>query len=298
MIEPLSISDAAKIVGLTPHVLRAWERRYGVLPSHYTGKARRYSSADIEHLKTLKALTEQGIPIRIASQMSKDEVKRNLPSPEITLSSQTSQLLFEFIKSYQLKKLALKLQQLQNTHSAEDFLLNIVVPFLGMMGQMVESKNMSVDQEHAFSAMIRDCIIKLPMPSALCSLPTLAFCTPEGDHHELGILIASRLAQLQRFPILFLGANLPAYALADILIACRPDVAIVGTSSIKTNIKTIHSYLQKAVKSYVSKNRDKKHDLQFWIAGAMANEMRHQHLAINTMAEFHTHISSVKYSRK
>src|SRR5512141_3126263 len=55
--------------GLTPHVLRAWERRYRVVsPARTEGGQRLYSDLDIERLQLLRRLTERGHAIsRIAS---------------------------------------------------------------------------------------------------------------------------------------------------------------------------------------------------------------------------------------
>ena len=55
--------------GLTPHVLRAWERRYGVVsPVRTDGGQRLYSDLDIERLRLLRRLTDRGHAIgRIAS---------------------------------------------------------------------------------------------------------------------------------------------------------------------------------------------------------------------------------------
>src|SRR5919112_1464562 len=51
--------------GLTPHVLRAWERRYGVVsPARTMGGQRLYSDFDIERLRLLRRLTHRGHAIR------------------------------------------------------------------------------------------------------------------------------------------------------------------------------------------------------------------------------------------
>ena len=51
----------AQRTGLSSHVLRAWERRYGVVAPHRTeGGQRLYSDADIERLSLLRTLTAAG----------------------------------------------------------------------------------------------------------------------------------------------------------------------------------------------------------------------------------------------
>ena len=51
--------------GLSPHVLRAWERRYGVVsPTRTEGGQRLYSDLDVERLVRLRRLTDRGHAIR------------------------------------------------------------------------------------------------------------------------------------------------------------------------------------------------------------------------------------------
>jgi MerR family transcriptional regulator, light-induced transcriptional regulator len=73
------IGDVARYVGVSTHALRAWERRYGtVQPERTPGGSRRYDSAQIERLKTLKQLTDFGHSIGEVARLSLDDLKRLL----------------------------------------------------------------------------------------------------------------------------------------------------------------------------------------------------------------------------
>ena len=54
------IGAVAKRTGITPECLRAWERRYGLLPAERIGKTRFYSAAQVDRLLAVKALLDQG----------------------------------------------------------------------------------------------------------------------------------------------------------------------------------------------------------------------------------------------
>ncbi len=55
------IKTVARVTGLSPEVLRAWERRYGVVhPSRTPGGYREYSEQDVERLRLLRVLTARG----------------------------------------------------------------------------------------------------------------------------------------------------------------------------------------------------------------------------------------------
>ncbi|MBA2458540.1 MAG: MerR family transcriptional regulator, partial [Gemmatimonadales bacterium] len=63
--------------GLSQHVLRAWERRYGVVtPSRSEGGQRLYSQLDIERLSRLRRLTERGHGIGRLASLGLDELTR------------------------------------------------------------------------------------------------------------------------------------------------------------------------------------------------------------------------------
>ena len=58
------IGTVATLTGLSPHTIRAWESRYGLIaPLRSGGGLRLYSEDDVTRLQLLRALTERGEPI-------------------------------------------------------------------------------------------------------------------------------------------------------------------------------------------------------------------------------------------
>ena len=63
--EPVELTyplrTATRLTGLSPEVLRARERRYGVVqPLRTSGGTRRYRAADLERLRLVKAAVDAG----------------------------------------------------------------------------------------------------------------------------------------------------------------------------------------------------------------------------------------------
>ena len=59
------IREFARITGVNPVTLRAWERRYGIVQPQRTAKGHRfYSDQDIQRVSTILSWLEQGYPIR------------------------------------------------------------------------------------------------------------------------------------------------------------------------------------------------------------------------------------------
>jgi MerR family transcriptional regulator/heat shock protein HspR len=55
------ISVAAELLGIHPQTLRIYERKGLLNPSRTAGNSRRYSQADIDRLRTIQRLTQEGI---------------------------------------------------------------------------------------------------------------------------------------------------------------------------------------------------------------------------------------------
>ena len=77
-----SVQTAARLTGLSPEVLRAWERRHAVVePVRTPGGTRRYRAADLERLKLVKAAVDSGRRIGQVARLDLAELRRSA-SPE------------------------------------------------------------------------------------------------------------------------------------------------------------------------------------------------------------------------
>ena len=66
-----SIKVVARRTGLSPHVIRAWERRYGAVEPERSATGRRlYSDTEIERLQALERATRAGHSIGQIAQLS------------------------------------------------------------------------------------------------------------------------------------------------------------------------------------------------------------------------------------
>jgi MerR family transcriptional regulator, heat shock protein HspR len=63
------ISVAAELAGVHPQTLRIYERKGLVRPHRTTGNTRRYSEADIERLRRVQRLTQEGMNLAGAKRI-------------------------------------------------------------------------------------------------------------------------------------------------------------------------------------------------------------------------------------
>jgi DNA-binding transcriptional MerR regulator len=79
--EFFEISAVARLTGISSHVLRVWERRYGVVEPHRSdSKRRRYNQNDIRRLSLLKTLVDNGHAISSVARLSTIQLEERLAS--------------------------------------------------------------------------------------------------------------------------------------------------------------------------------------------------------------------------
>src|SRR4029450_10613315 len=70
----LRIGELSRRLGVSDHVLRAWERRYGLLrPVRSTGGFRLYSEADVDRVRRMQPHLSQGLSAAEAARAAIDE---------------------------------------------------------------------------------------------------------------------------------------------------------------------------------------------------------------------------------
>src|SRR6185437_10618689 len=74
----LRIGELSRRLGVSDHVLRAWERRYGLLrPVRSTGGFRLYSEADLERVRRMQAHLARGLS---AAEAARAAVQEEVPA--------------------------------------------------------------------------------------------------------------------------------------------------------------------------------------------------------------------------
>jgi DNA-binding transcriptional MerR regulator/methylmalonyl-CoA mutase cobalamin-binding subunit len=220
--------------GLTPHVLRAWERRYGVVsPARTEGGQRLYSDLDVERLRLLRRLTDRGHAIgRIASlplaelasldeetgladagTASADRDGRRAAEGEGTSSRSAGESVaaaLGAIRRLDTVELRAVLEQAAVTLGVPAFLEEVVGPALGRVGHGWVEGSVSVAQEHMATAVFRRVLGWLfRVYEVSGSAPRLIVATPPGQVHDLGALMAALSAAADGWGVTYLGPDLP-----------------------------------------------------------------------------------------
>jgi MerR family transcriptional regulator, light-induced transcriptional regulator len=219
---------AAQKSGVSPHVLRAWERRYHVVsPARSGGGQRLYSDLDVQRLQLLRQLTGQGHGISHLAKLSLAELEAlGGTAGEAAQRSRTSDPAAEFrsaairaAKCLAAGELQAVLERAAVGLGVPAFLDEVAGPSIREIGHGWRDGTISVAQEHLATVVFRQVLgWIIDTFEAKQPAPKMIVATPAGQTHELGALMAAAVASVENWDVVYLGADLPA---AEVVSAAR-----------------------------------------------------------------------------
>jgi len=221
-----SIKFAARKSGLTPHVIRIWEKRYDAVSPHRTDtNRRRYSEAEIERLSLLRAVTHSGHSIGNVARLPIEKLRElvgDLPAPPPPSDARPRQtatkaiaeglVAIEQVNGAKLEEILGRAAVAFGSHG---LLEKVVAPLAQKIGDYWRDGTITAAQEHFASAAIRDFLVRNSKPYALNGIaPTIVVGTPAGQLHELGAVMVAAAANDMGWRVVYLGTSLPAVEIA------------------------------------------------------------------------------------
>lgn len=233
--EPLlSISAVERDTGISKDTLRVWERRYGFpQPERDPHGDRRYSGHQVEKLKVIRRLLEQGFrPGKIIAATLPELVELaggQDRSPHA--ASADADGILKLLRAHDVDPLRLRLQQLLVRQGLERFVLDTIAPLNVLIGQAWMRGDLAVFEEHLYSelaeSILRNAILSVATPG---STPRVLLATLPGEEHGLGLLMAEALLALAGANCVALGTQIPAIEVASAARAHTVDVVALSFS--------------------------------------------------------------------
>lgn len=223
-----SVRVVARRTGLTPDLLRAWEKRYRVVqPVRSAGGQRNYSDADIERLQLLVKVTAAGRSIGQVASLGNAELRELAAGDRIADDSVDAPEAHDRAVEHYLQD-ALGAAENFNANLLESTLRaaalqlpsdqaldRVFGPLLLEIGARWEQGRFPPANEHLTTATIRRVLTWMTdfrvTPE---DARTIVVGTPAMQLHDLGAMLAATVAATSGWRVAFLGASLPADELA------------------------------------------------------------------------------------
>ena len=228
----LRIGELAERTRVSTDVLRAWERRYGLLgPQRSDGGYRLYSSDDEQRVLAMTRHIEAGVPAGEAARL----VLEGADTPEVEgpLVAGLADELRDALDRFDDGRAQAALDRLIAALSFETVAREVVLPYLRELGERWERGEASVAQEHFASIVLRGRLLALARGWDRGGGPRALLACAPGEQHELGLIVFGLALREHSWRITYLGADTPVDTLeaatrelspaALVLIALSPD---------------------------------------------------------------------------
>ena len=249
------IKDIENITGIKAYTLRIWEQRYGMLvPKRTETNIRYYEEADLKYMMNIAILNANGIKISRIAQMDRDEVQRKTLSISENNSGQQSQIstltsaMFDFDEREFNKTLSINILQL----GMEQTTTQIIFPFLQHLGVMWLSGTIHIAHEHFITNLIKQRIfVAIDQLNIIPNANAKKFLLflPNGENHELSLLLASYLLRANGKNVLYLGTSTPLEDLNKIHKLHNPDYVFCALTNPNSSIP-VQVYLNTLSRSW------------------------------------------------
>ncbi len=273
MNKEFSINVISNACGVKPHTIRTWEKRYQVFtPERSEGGQRLYSEVDLTKAKLIVSLIEQGHTISSLARHSLQELRSLLvvkngdvsESDRMFTSLETKKLV-QHLENFNIDQVASGMQYLRLSLGVKEFIFKIVLPVIHEIEKLALKGIYSVTQEHIISTIVRDQLGQINLANEGPNHDRFALATPEGNLHELPIMIAEIICNANRFSTNFLGASHPAECLSEAVNALKCKTIVIGViSSAQWNyeknivpyLESMDKYLKNSVKVILGGGRE------------------------------------------
>jgi DNA-binding transcriptional MerR regulator len=233
------IHVAAELSGVRVELIRAWERRYGFpRPQRTSSGYRVYTERDVELLKRLKQLTEEGVAIREAVKMLPQLQLRLAeagegPPGEVSASSLEAwhASVLAAAEGNDQARVSTVIDEVLSALPPLKAFDEVLAPVQREVGERWHAGRLTVAQEHLVSQVIRARVVSLlhAAPENERARHAVLACLP-SEEHEIGLLGVALRLRHAGVQVTLLGQRVPAADLGLLVDKLRPD--LVGLSAV------------------------------------------------------------------
>jgi MerR family transcriptional regulator, light-induced transcriptional regulator len=228
----LRIGELSRRSGVSPELLRAWERRYRLLrPTRSQGGLRLYSPDDLERVRLMQHHLARGLAAAEAAALATEQ-PRAAPNAVTALADAKDELADAFASFDEARAHAV-LDSLLATATIDSVLAVVVIPYLHELGGRWERGDASVAEEHFASAVLRGRLLGLARGWGRALGPSIVLACAPGEQHDLALIAFGLALRARGWRVVYLGADTPLTSVADAAHASDAVFAVVSAVTAK-----------------------------------------------------------------
>jgi DNA-binding transcriptional MerR regulator len=234
----LRIGELSRRVGVSEHVLRAWESRYGLLePARSAGGYRLYSEDDQSRVLLMQAHLAHGLA---AAQAARAAIAQEQPgsiirdvagAPPRTDLVDSADALRQALDELDEPGAQTVLDRLLTDFTVETVLRDVLLPYLHELGERWEHGAVSVAQEHFASHVLRGRMAGLARGWGNGRGPQALLACPPGEWHDLALLAFGIVLSRSGWRVGYLGVNTPMLDLIQVTSGLRPSLVVLAATT-------------------------------------------------------------------
>jgi DNA-binding transcriptional MerR regulator len=235
----LRIGELSRRVGVSPEVLRAWERRYGVLqPRRSRAGQRLYTDADEARIRQMLGHMEGGYSPAVAARLATSAPAEEEPAAPAAMPpapgvepadlAALREELRDALHGLDEAGAEAALDRLLAAFALDTVLRDVVLPFLADLGEAWARGTLTVGQEHFATAVIAGRLHALGRGRDAGVGPRAVLACPSEERHELGLLCFALALRGRGWRVCYLGGDTPTAAIAGVATELDADLVVLG----------------------------------------------------------------------
>ena len=223
----LRIGELSRRSGVSPELLRAWERRYGLLrPTRSPGGLRLYSADDLSRVREMQQHLAGGLAAAEAAALAGQSESDAVPSLRVPETARAE--LAAALDAFDEPRAQSTLDQLLSEATVESVLSDVILPYLEDLGERWERGEATVAQEHFSTSILRGRLLGLARGWGRGVGPlALLACLP-GERHELGLMAFGLALRSHGWRVAYFGGDTPFQTIDEAAGALEPSLIVLS----------------------------------------------------------------------
>ena len=264
------ISRVSHLTGVNSVTLRAWERRYGLIkPTRTEAGHRLYTEEDIERIKLILQLLDEGIAISRVKQALHIAAEREQTPADAQEGpwQRYQQDMLQAVGEFDEAGLEVVYNEAMALYPVDVVTRQLLLPLLELLGERWMQVDTGIAEEHFFSVFMRNKLgARFHHRNSVNTGPLLvAACLP-GEQHEFGLLLFALAAHARGYRIILLGADMPLAPIAAV-VKRTSSAGIILSGSVECDAQQLQDDLS---------NLRQETGVPVLVGGSSANRYRNQ----------------------